>query len=57
MLGLAIGALIISIIAGMLGFTRLSEGSAAVAKVIFGIFLVIFIAFTLLLILGIKLIA
>jgi uncharacterized membrane protein YtjA (UPF0391 family) len=50
---LGIGALVISIIAGALGFTRLSAGAAVVAKVLFGIFLVIALTLFLLVILAV----
>lgn len=49
----AIGALVISIIAGALGFSRLSAGAAVVAKVLFGIFLVIALILFVLIVLGI----
>ena len=42
MLSFVIGALIIAFIAGILGFTGIAKGLAALAKVVFYIFLVIF---------------
>ena len=36
---------IVAIIAGALGFTNIAAGAATVAKVLFGLFLVIFIIF------------
>jgi len=52
-LQLAIAALVISLIAGGLGFSGISEGAAKVAKIAFGIFLVIAIlAFGFLLLTG-----
>ena len=41
LLTLAIVALVISLVAGGLGFTGVAAGAATVAKVLFGIFLVI----------------
>jgi uncharacterized membrane protein YtjA (UPF0391 family) len=41
LLGWAIGALVISIIAGLLGFTGIARGAATIAKILFGIFLVV----------------
>jgi uncharacterized membrane protein YtjA (UPF0391 family) len=55
MLELAIGAIIVSIIAGALGFTGLAKGAAAVAKIIFIIFLIIAIVLVLLIALGVQL--
>jgi uncharacterized membrane protein YtjA (UPF0391 family) len=49
----AIVAFVISIIAGALGFTGVARGAATIAKVLFGIFLVIAIILVLLLVLGI----
>lgn len=49
----AIIALVVSFVAGALGFTRLSAGAATVAKVLFVIFLVIALAIFLLILLGI----
>lgn len=52
MLKWAIIFLIISLVAGALGFTNISAGAARIAKVLFAIFFVLF-----LLILGIALLA
>jgi len=41
MLGIAITALVISLIAGTLGFTGIAAGAATIAKIIFGIFIVV----------------
>lgn len=49
----AIVAFVISIIAGALGFTGVARGAATIAKVLFGIFLVIAIILVLMLVLGI----
>ncbi|MFA7095878.1 MAG: DUF1328 domain-containing protein, partial [Gammaproteobacteria bacterium] len=38
MLELAITALLISIVAGALGFTGIARGAASMAKLIFGVF-------------------
>jgi uncharacterized membrane protein YtjA (UPF0391 family) len=43
MIELAIGALVIGIIASLLGFTSIAGASFAVAKVVAGIFLVLFL--------------
>ncbi|MBW3625113.1 MAG: DUF1328 domain-containing protein [Armatimonadetes bacterium] len=56
MIEIAIGALIISLIAGALGFTGVARGAATVAKWIFGFFLVIALILFLLFALGISLI-
>ncbi|HUU66808.1 MAG TPA: DUF1328 domain-containing protein [Methyloceanibacter sp.] len=40
----AIIALVISVLAGAFGFTRLEHGAAKVAKLLFVIFLVLFVA-------------
>lgn len=45
MLKWALFFLIISIIAGLFGFTGLAVGAAAIAKILFGIFLFIFLIF------------
>jgi uncharacterized membrane protein YtjA (UPF0391 family) len=43
MIELAIGALVIGLIASLLGFTSIAGASFAIAKVIAGIFLVLFV--------------
>ena len=43
MLRWAVVFLIIAIIAGIFGFTGVAEASASIAKILFGIFLVLFI--------------
>jgi uncharacterized membrane protein YtjA (UPF0391 family) len=48
MLKWALIFLVISLIAGGLGFTGLARGAATIAKVLFGIFLVLFILFVIL---------
>ena len=53
---LAVIAFIISLIAGALGFSGVSEGFATIAKVLFGIFLVIALILILLFALGIGLV-
>jgi uncharacterized membrane protein YtjA (UPF0391 family) len=45
MIELAIGALVIGVIASVLGFTSIAGASFAIARVIAGIFLVLFIIF------------
>jgi uncharacterized membrane protein YtjA (UPF0391 family) len=53
LLGWAIVALIVSLIAGALGFSGVAAGAAAVAKVIFGIFLALFILLLILALAGV----
>ena len=48
----ALIALVISILAGAFGYTRLESGAAKIAKLLFFIFLVIFVVFFVLAILG-----
>ena len=43
MIELAVGALVIGLIASLLGFTTIAGASFAIAKVIAGIFLVLFV--------------
>lgn len=43
LLGWAVVFLVISMIAGLLGFTNVAVGAAGIAKVLFGIFLAIFV--------------
>lgn len=43
MMELAIGALVIGLVASLLGFTSIAGASFAIAKVIAGIFLVLFV--------------
>ncbi|MFW6070304.1 MAG: DUF1328 domain-containing protein [bacterium] len=51
----AIIALVIALIAGALGFSGVARGAATVAKVLFGIFLVIAAVIFLLILLGVDL--
>lgn len=53
LLGWAIIALVISIIAGGAGFTGLAAGAATIARVLFGIFLLIAVVLFAMLLLGI----
>lgn len=55
MLEVAIGALLIALIAGALGFTGVARAASAVAKVIFGIFLIAAVLIFLLIWAGISL--
>jgi uncharacterized membrane protein YtjA (UPF0391 family) len=55
MLEIGIGAIIVSLIAGAMGFTGLSEGAAVVAKVVFGIFLVLALLIFLMVVMGVQL--
>lgn len=49
----AIIALVISLVAGALGFTGVARGSATVARVLFGIFLILAIILFIMVVLGI----
>jgi uncharacterized membrane protein YtjA (UPF0391 family) len=51
MLKWALVFLVVALIAGALGFTDVAAGAASIAKVLFGIFLVVFLV---LLVLGIR---
>lgn len=53
LLGWAIIALVISFIAGGAGFTGLAAGAATIARVLFGIFLLIAVVLFAMLLLGI----
>lgn len=55
MLGFAIGALVISLIAGALGLTGIAHAAAAVAKIVFGVFLAIAVILFVMVALGISL--
>ncbi|MCA9972755.1 MAG: DUF1328 domain-containing protein [Anaerolineales bacterium] len=57
MLGWAIVALVISLIAGALGFSGVARGAASVAKLLFGLFLIIAVILFILLIAGVDLLA
>lgn len=49
----AIIALVVSVIAGLLGFTGIASGAAIVARVLFGIFLTLTVLLLILVALGI----
>ena len=51
----AVIALVVSLIAGGLGFSGVARGAGTIAKILFGIFLVIAILLFLLLLFGISL--
>jgi uncharacterized membrane protein YtjA (UPF0391 family) len=53
----AIIALVVAVIAGALGFTGVSRGAATIAKVLFGIFLVIALILFILILTGVSLFA
>lgn len=57
LLEFAIGAFVVSIIAGALGFTGVARGAGQIAKVVFGIFLVIALILVALIVLGIGAVA
>jgi uncharacterized membrane protein YtjA (UPF0391 family) len=49
----AVIALVISLIAGGLGFSGIAQGSATIAKILFGLFLIIAVLLFIFVILGI----
>lgn len=49
----AIIALVVAIIAGALGFTNVAAGAATIAKVLFGIFLIIALILFVMVLLGV----
>ena len=57
LLGWAIIALVISLIAGGLGFTGIAAGAATIARLLFGIFLVIAVILFAMLLFGIGVVA
>jgi uncharacterized membrane protein YtjA (UPF0391 family) len=57
LLGWAIVAFIVSIIAGALGFTGVAQGAATVTKWLFGIFLVIALILFIMVALGVSILA
>lgn len=54
MLNVAAGALVVSLVAGALGFTGIARAASAVAKIVFGVFLAIAVVLFLLLAAGIH---
>lgn len=56
LLGWAITAVIVSLVAGALGFTGVAQGAATTAKWLFGIFLVIAVGLFILVVLGINIV-
>jgi uncharacterized membrane protein YtjA (UPF0391 family) len=56
-LGFAILALLISLVAGGMGFTGVAAGAATISRVLFGVFLLIAVALFVLFMLGISLIS
>jgi uncharacterized membrane protein YtjA (UPF0391 family) len=57
MLELAVGALVVALIAGALGFTGIASGAATIAKVLFGLFLLMAVVLLLLVWLGVSLVS
>lgn len=55
MLELAIGALIVSLLAGALGFTGVARAAGAVAKIVFVLFLIVAVVLFLLVFAGVSL--
>lgn len=56
LLELAIVAFLFSLVAGAFGFTGIAEGAQAIAKVLFGIFLIIAIFLLVLVALGVSIV-
>ncbi len=56
MLSWAVIALVVSLIAGALGFTGVAKGAATVAKVLFGLFLAVALILFVLVILGVGIV-
>ena len=54
MLQLALLFLVVGIIAGLLGFTSIAGASFAIAKLLAGLFLVLFVVFLILAIAGVR---
>jgi uncharacterized membrane protein YtjA (UPF0391 family) len=53
-LELAIAAVVIAVVAGLLGFTGIAAGAAVIARWLFGIFLILALIFFILLALGVT---
>jgi uncharacterized membrane protein YtjA (UPF0391 family) len=56
LLGWAIVALIVALIAGALGFTRIARGATTIAYVLFGVFLLIAVVLFVMVLLGISIV-
>lgn len=54
LLGWAIAAAVVSLVAGALGFTGIAQGAGTIAKWLFGIFLLIAVVLFILVALGIS---
>ena len=54
MLKWALIFLVVSIVAGALGFTGIAQGAASIAKLLFGLFLILAILFFILIVTGIN---
>ena len=54
MLQLALIFLVVGLVAGLLGFTSIAGASFAIAKFLAGLFLVLFLVFLILAILGVR---
>ena len=57
MLAWAVIALVVSLVAGALGFTGVAKGAAIVGKVLFGLFLALAIVLFVLVVLGVSAVA
>ncbi len=53
-LELAIAAVVIAVVAGLLGFTGIAAGAAVIARWLFGIFIILALIFFILLALGVT---
>jgi uncharacterized membrane protein YtjA (UPF0391 family) len=54
MLQLALIFLVVGVVAGLLGFTTLMGASFAIAKILAGLFLVLFVVFLLIAVAGVR---
>lgn len=54
MLGLALLFLVVGLVAGLLGFTAIAGATFAIAKFIAGLFLLLFLVFLILSIVGVR---
>ena len=55
LLGWALIAFVIALIAGAFGFTGVAAGAASVGRVLFGLFLIVAVVFLVLALLGVRL--
>jgi uncharacterized membrane protein YtjA (UPF0391 family) len=53
----ALIAFVVSIVAGLFGFTGVASGAASIGRVLFGLFLVVAVIFLVLALLGVSILA